>query len=383
ENAMDRLQTSLSSITERLTQMDVLETLEERQIIANQIKQTVFTTIGTMNTNSSGRYIFSGLRTNEPPFFTTDMPNLILRDITMDFSGNDLQRTIVFNRVPSHQDPVEDGHTLNVYRIRIPHNNAEDVRLNGTAVPNIPMYGTTGEIDWDSMDPDTVYHDPRTGELISLNRNNFLDANGEVTVLYDREGFLRNELNPIVFMPVIIDCNPPRSLNMDNQQMEFEFSVNTRIPVNVLAKDAFNPIMFADILGIANDILVMRPTTHAELIERGMTDQGDRDEFLRREALMMETSSNDMLNRLIGRMEGYMTNVSRVEANLGARMTRVDSIGARLEADSVIFEELSTENIGVDLPSASMRFAVAEVALMASLQIGMSHVLNLSLLNFL
>jgi flagellin-like hook-associated protein FlgL len=251
------------------------------------------------------------------------------------------------------------------------------------------MYGDTGEIDWDSMDPDGVYHDPRTGELISLNRNNFLGADGEVTVLYDREGFSRNELNPTVFMTCTIPAQPgpppvpAQTLNMNNQQMEFEFSVNTRIPINVLAKDAFNPIMFADILGIANDILAMSPTTHAELISRGMTDQEERDEFLRREAMMMETSSNDMLNRLIGRMEGYLTQVSRVEANLGSRMTRVDSIGERLEADAVIFEELSTENIGVDLPSVSMRFAMAEVALMASLQVGMSHVLNLSLLNFL
>ncbi|MCL1925119.1 MAG: hypothetical protein FWF50_06000 [Defluviitaleaceae bacterium] len=393
ENAAESLQTNLSQIEERLHRMDVLETLNERQILANEIQQLVMRTIETMNTSFSGRYIFSGLRTDQPPFFTSDMPNLTLEDIEMIFTGNDVGKVTVFDRSPT-EDPnnpgvyiFTEGRTLDIYRVRIAHNNAEEVRLNGNPVPDVPML--YGHRDYASMDPYGVYHDPATGELITLNRDNLLGANGEVEVMYNRTGFARNELNPKVFMPAVIPAQagppavPAMPINMNNQNMEFEFSINTRIPVNLLAKDTFNPVMFADILGITNDILSLTPTTHTELINAGITSQVEREEFLRREAQMMETATNDWVNRLIGRIEGYTNQISRASTELGTRMTRVESIGERLEADAVIFEDLYTQNIGVDLPEMALRFSVAEVALLASMQIGMSHVMTLSLINFL
>ena len=431
EAASERISTSVRAIEEVVHRIDLLESLSERRIIANEVEQLVSGIKEMMNTNFSGRYIFSGLRTDLPPFFITDEPNLTLNDITLDFAGGDIHRTTVLNSVPPlipqfdvDGYPIvnmEDGHTLEVYRVRIPHNNAEDVRLNGVLVPDVPLF--EGFVDFDSMDPDGVYHDPRTGELISRNRSNFLGEDGETRVVYDRTGFARHELNPKVFMQVTIpgvpnplfddtieeeifnpdydpddpdsemmipnpdfipEYDPPaRTINMDNQNMEFEFSINTRIPVNTLGKNLISPIMIADLLGVASDILSITPTTHSDLINRGMTDEADRTEFLRRETLMIETKTNDLVNRFIGRIDGYLTSISRVETEHATRMQRIDTIAERLEADAVVFEQLYVDNIGVDIIEASMRFSTAEVALIASMQIGVSHVMNLSLINFL
>ena len=431
ESAAERVNISVRHIEEIIHRVDVLETLSERQIIANDIRQTVMGIKDVMNTNFSGRYIFSGLRTDQPPFFTTNEPDLILTDITLDFAGNDIHRTTVLNRVPPllpafdvYGNPIvnmDDGHTLEIYRIRVPHNNAENMRLNGSGVLDVPLY--EGFIDYNAMSDTGVYHNPKTGELISRNRENFLGPEGETQVVYDRTGFLRNELNPIVFMTVTIpgvpnpafdpsepeffpnpdydgtdpdvpatipnpDFEPPylegyQTINMDNQNMEFEFSINTRIPVNMLGKNLISPIMLADLLGVADDILNITPTTHADLIARGMYNEEDRVEFLRREMLMIETETNDLANRFIGRLGGYLTTVSRTQTEHATRMQRIDTIAERLEADAVVFEQLYVDNIGVNIIEASMRFSAAEVALLASMQIGVSHVINLSLINFL
>ena len=385
----------LNSITQRLNDLmvtvDGVEDLSDKQKIATEINSLVDELQSIMNKSFAGRYIFSGLRTNEPNFLTRDQPNLRFEDITKQFERNHMETTFVMDMTdPGNPTMIE------VNRIRLPHSGNEgSVRLNGQDIPSVPR-DDNGNVDFRAIAEagGGPFHNPDTGEIFLPS-----DAPFPLDVMYDQTGFSRGDLNPIVFSTAtrvdVVDGLETRTVfTMDNQMLEFEFGVNTRLPINSLGKDIVTAQMFADLRGFANDILnkefltpeEVRAAIESDIFEGILPLDTDIDEEVARrmqqERSVMETITNDRFNNLIGRMDAHISNISVQHTELGTRMGRLEMISERLEDDSLVFEELATNNHGVDTAEMIMKMSSAEVALMASMQIGLNN-MQMSLLNFL
>ena len=385
EKAVEDLTRVMTRLEELLNRADSVETLEDKRVIATDINALISEKRTIMNTTFSGRHIFSGHRTDQPPFFNRDMPNLEFTDITTQFSLNDLETTPKLDRSGMFETPpnLDSVQTVEVSRLRLPHNgNADSVRINGSAVPSIDssMRLPNGEINLSALSSTGIYHDPETGSLISLSNSGF-DFTGGLTVEYDQTGFSEGCLNPVVFFTAT-DQNGT-TFNMNNQNMSFEFGVGTHLNINLLAKNLVTGSMFADIRGFSSDILNLNLNTEATLRSKGITDENEITEFLTRERAMADTITADRFNNLIGRMSAYQDSIASQQTDLGTRMVRIDMIGERLESDSLTFEELSTNNIGTNMAEAATRLMTAELALTAAMQVGMHNLMTLTLLNFL
>ena len=403
EQAMGDVHDLLSRVEYLLQRADAAESLEQKQALAMEILELVEEKRTVMNKTFAGRHIFSGLRTDQPSFFPRDMPGLAFDDITTQFTVADLESTFKLNRGHDSQvvagvfdfpDGIERPITNEVFRIRLAHGGEPDsvrVNLGGAFVvaTDIDVHrDANGNIDWAAL-ADDVYHDPATGEIFFRERPDATDF--PLEVMYDQHTFVQGDLNPLLYFTATVantGGNPSlivgQTISMENQDMEFEFGVNTRMTINLLSMDVITSQMFADIHGFANDILAIRPTLQTELTSppRSMTTE-EAVEYLARERAMIETVTNDRFNNLIGRVSGYQHTVSQQQTDLGTRMTRLEMIGGRLLDDRDTFLELITNNIGADIAETASRLSTAEVALTAAMQVGMHNIQRMTLLNFL
>jgi len=403
EQAFNDFNDIANRISELLLAVDGMEDLSDKKKIATELNSLVDELHSIMNKSFAGRFIFSGLRTDEPPFFNRDQPNLSFRDITQQFNREDKETTFAMDRTTTPPSMVE------ITRIRLAHNgdvesnpdfgpapldpNAapyiSSVRINGDTIPTV-IRDADGNLDFGAMQANGggLFHDYETGEILGFG-GAFENEGFPLEVMYDQTGFARGDLNPKVFFTVTdADGN---EFTMDNQMMEFEFGVNTRMPVNSLGKDVITAQMFADLRGFANDILNKNLMTEDEIRTEllaatpPLTGQALEDAIEARmseERAVMESITNDRFNNLIGRVERYANSISVQHTDIGTRMGRLEMISGRLDDDSVVFEELAVNNHGVDAAEMVMRMSNAEVALMASMQIGLNN-MQMSLLNFL
>lgn len=373
EQGFSDLNQVLQQISDILVRADSTQTIEDKRKMATELNSLLDRITTIMNKTHAGRHVFSGLRTDQPPFFNRDQPDLSFTDITQSFSRSDLESTYVLDR---SQSPSQ---VVSVNRIRLAHNgNAGSVRVNGVVAQPIPR-NDNGTVNYSAMTDGGIYHNEETGELFFGD-----DAKANTTfpmeVKYNQTGFKKGDLNPVVFFTVT--DSQGRVHNMDNQNMNFELAANTRIPVNSLAKDIVTPQMFGELKGFINDILNMQPTTREELSDRGLSDDEIR-EYMQRERGKMETVTNDRFNTLVGRMKVHSDNVASQHTNLGTRMGTIEMISDRLEEDALTYEELATNNHGVDLAEIMIKLSMAEVALTASMQVAMNSIMQTNLLNFL
>ena len=411
EKAVAALNTVIADIEDYLVKADAAESLSERKILAEAILSLMDEKATILNRTFQGRHIFSGLRTDQPPFFVRDMPDMNVNNITMQLGLPNLETTFMLDR-SDHSDPASVGgnngpdltppgnlpKAIQVHRMRLPHNaNQGSVRIDGNNVQTIPR-NSNGDIDFAMMSDDGIYHDPTTGELISLSRDNafaFSNPNSTITVVYDQHGFSQQDLNPLVHFTGQLVAHPtisglPLNFNMDSQDMNFEFGVHARMPINTLARNIVPATMWADIRGFATDILNL-DTSKSQMIRDHYLDQGysqeeansRTQERLLKESQVIETITNNRFNNMIGRLDDHALNISMQQTEVGVRMSRLEMISERLEDDALIFEELGAQNIGIDVGEAIMRLTMAEVALQASMQAGMHNIMTLNLLNFL
>lgn len=464
--------------------------LENRNTIIAQLRG-IHTQLGIeMNTQFAGRYVFSGLRTDQPPFFTTDRPELVF-EITQHFNLGDIERTYalqIFDPTPTATAPGEyvltlphnpaihrlklpyrgtgvglpqiaggNGQQFHVvewsntqmgaYDVRLPHNPAIHINYpgmtTGTFNPDIPtnypgmalpgVFDPDLHINYPGMTTGTfnpniatnfppdplnpgnlpvVHFIRETGELI-FHSDHVTGSNGvnnftpRMSITYTREGFLRGEPNPMVyFESVLLNGTagwPPlpnghqmqhlmgQSFNMDNQQLRFEFSTHTHIPVNTLAKNVVSANLYADLITLIEFIENISPTEESRLralySAPPFNATGDQLERLISEHQSEQNSfinnvMNDRFNNMLYFIDIHASQARREYTDIGSRGRRLELIQNRLEQDNGSLYRLKTNNEAADLARVATLMATAEAQFMAAMRVG-TRIIHVTLANFL
>lgn len=416
EQATRELTAVMQRLEDLLTRADALESLAERRAFAQEMDSLLEQKQSIMNRNVGGRYIFSGLRTNHPPFLNTHAPDKAVFNIVKSFSAADVERTWVMDRslandASQHPDASSTSHpqmvdpdtgqmmdnidvdiptdyrTTQISRIRLPHNANGGVTIPGLNVVRIdPDFilpaPHEGQIDFAGLQhfnfpANTVFHDGRNGEVFAFDAAIFDTALTHTTppnttdqrsfnVIYNQVGFEAGDLNPLVYfnstlwtgeVPVPNPLPPLTADNsiaftMDDQEMPFEFGIFNQMPMNLLAANLFTGTMFADIRGFTRDILALETTTLSEAERR----------FRELDPTATDSEIRDRANAFLAREASMLETVTNDRFNNKIGRTDVymrsvaeqhTDIGTRMRRLDLISERLEDDNVTFQTLSAN------------------------------
>jgi flagellar hook-associated protein 3 FlgL len=379
--------------------------LNQLQMKTIQLTQLVAQMGAALNTEFGGRHIFSGFRTNYPPMFQTDRPNDSF-NITQQFNPSDVQSgySLVNRGMP---DGIQ---TYPTDTVRLPYRGSENVTVtitnrDGTtqefpaageemerpAVGHVRVINTNDPNSFTPY-PGEILFNPETGQLIF--GEGVLDDAAGMSVNYDQHGFRRGEPNPAVFFDST-NLNTGRVYTMDTQSMNQLFGLSTTMPINTLGKNVFSANMFAELTGLIQFIedieLVHIDDVREHFIEHGANQtppwtpeeiEAEVERFMTEQENKAAVAGRTKFSNTLGAMEGHYQNISKERADLGARMTRLDSKMERLENDIMMYGEIIERNEAANVAALGTEMQALMTILQASLMVT-SVVLGMSLVDFI
>ncbi len=415
------------SLDERLVEgsSDPSGTWEDRKNMVTEIEQFVKQLGKEMNENYAGRYIFSGYRTDQPMTMESDVPDCAFT-ITQNFTANDVEQTksyqLIKNTtpVPGATEPTPEEplvYDINILKLAYKEMNfpvppATPATINiidsaGTVISTYNIIQKNSKTDPTAYTPkDTdINYIFETGELVLPQKayEEFRKNGGTISINYDKVGLKEGELNPIVNFTCVMTKDEHGAVvnipyNMDKQQLEFEFGMNTRIAVNILGKDVYTDKMYADFWNFINFVKSVDISNEQQLramYQKGgfgnppaapITNEDELDkvvtEHLNREKKALETVLQNRFKNMLGLVQQHAGTVSKQETDLGTRMNRLDLIYSRLEQDYNNYKELMSANEDIDYIEIIMLLKAAESVYQASMMTG-ARIMQISLVDYI
>ncbi len=363
--------------------------IEDRKKIATDINSLVEQLGIEMNASYAGRYVFSGYRTDEEPVFTKNDPTASY-NITQTFSADDLINKDIYQKFGNS----DLGQITNCDTISLGYNDVENVSITyvdgtGTTQTITPVSKNIADTDAYTPASGEVYYIEETGELIIGSDVKDIIKDYDISVNYDKTGFVVGDLNPKVYFDCT-DKNTGVSYDMIGQdQIEYEVSVGNRISVNSLAKDVLTDNIYGQLTDFTENILSMNKSTEASLRLKyeaegytGEALQEKIDSQLQQEESLMSAAAQDAFSDLIKICDNSISSISVQHTDLGSRMNRVDLIRTRLEGQEMSYTDLLSETEDADFVQVIMDLTSAEAIYQASLKTGTS-VIQTSLVDFI
>jgi len=240
----------LRSVRELLVQgaNDTLN-LDNKKSIVSQIS-SLFDEIGNqVNQRFAGRYLFSGLRTDEPPVFTQDNNRTFV--LTQHFNLNNIARTSSFQRLPVDGLVQPVVHNVNVLKLAYQGLDTQAFPVGadlttavinnptGISIPGFQVVKISNQNANAYLPPapaaapalPVLHFIPETGELVMHSdvANNF--PREGVSVTYQRTGFRQGEINPAVYFTAreldILPGSNPAALVAGNFAPPAQVAANT------------------------------------------------------------------------------------------------------------------------------------------------------------
>lgn len=366
ENAIDNTHEIYKNIRDQYVQASngPLGT-EDRKKIMETVKQLKNQIVQESNANYAGRNVFGGYKTDQKVLFDKAVEKADPIKFEQKFTQDDLEAVTYTEK--------------EYYRIRLPYGDVDDgVTVDGNPVPN------RNSTDLDAPPtPDKSYYHPEgddmyfmkdTGELIiSKEKYDEMMENGvEVTINYEKTNFKVGDPNPEVFFNV----QDPKATEFtytslkDSQKIEYEIGIGTKLDINVLGKNVFDPYSLRDIDEI---ITILEKYDEIEEDINGENPKRHPDETI---------NLSKLFSNGIGTMDKVLKTVSGQQADLGSRMKRLELTEKRLGDDEISYTELLSRTEDVELERAFIDFNTQYAVYQSALQVT-AKVVQPTLMDFL
>lgn len=359
-------------------------TYEDREKIMTDIGSLVEQIGLEMNVTYAGRYVFSGYRTDQPPFIAENDALLSYNNIKQNFDERDIQYTKGYNRDLA---PSGDSKVYDVAVIKLAYTDLTAVNLGGgssatvVSINDPNAYKTVG--NYIKETGELVVGTPDTNGVIS-------SVSLPASVTYNKTGFKKGELNPQIYFSCVDNTTGSstfgKQFNGERQEFEVEFSVNTRVRVNSNAQDVFTDKMFGDYQAILGLVNYMNEFSKEQITIQFQNVGGLSGEALEdavaQEMQKIQQTAQKRFSDLIGFCDKHLSIIGTEHTDLGSRMNRLELIQSRLEDDKVNYTKLMSENEDVDYADAVMRLNSLESVYQASLKTGGS-IMKLTLADFI
>ncbi len=441
-NVNKQLENILTSLTKGAN--DTMS-LSERKDIATSLRAYLDEIQAQMNTTYSGRYVFSGYRTDEPAILTEPTNDAFNINQTLSYSD------IVSVKSYWKQDNQTMAEMQESTAIRLPYSDCKNISLtntDGTAsgftVNSVSI--STGN-PYTTIGANEAVYVQETGELLLGANVQAQLLKGDLNINYDKENFLKGEPNPKVYYectqinsgitetgglatvpkdpvsgiliggkgtpiqrqdqygnPVtsqidtnndgVLDTTVPvnQTFTMVGQDtMSYEVSYNTKIQINSLSCDVLTEQLFADVNRCIAKVLDMQISTESALrlkyTQAPYNYEGDQlqeaiDEQISLETTQIQALIQDEYSSLLDKVTEHKDGISKEHTDLGARQVRLDVIQVRLEDEFLNLNSLLSNNEDVEYEEAITNLLMVQNVYDASLKLT-SKIAQMSLLNYM
>lgn len=422
EGALSNINDILKKINTLCVQgsSDTLTASDRNSIVQNlvELKNQIYE---EGNSNYTGRYIFTGFKTDSSLTFLEDTDNLRY-DITENFIGADIEsiaRVSGSYEMGDYDNPMVDFDTPpqleNTYRLKLSYDNLDYIVIDsiryskplpGGGSEEQPLFTNIKTVSVN--DPNAYVPDDtppginfiyETGELI-LHKNVYEEFRtaDNIQITYTKSAFEKGDLKPEhYFNCVMVDTarpeKPPVNYVKQKQEIKYEINYNQKLAINTEGSDAISHkigTVIDDIVKSVDDV-IQTESKIAEVKKR-MQDINLTEDQVKRYEKMLEqleielTLKKEVMQKAFARgitcSNEEQDRVNVAIADLGSRHFRLNLTENRLSTQQVDFKELLSRNEDVDVVEALINFNAAQILYNSSLSAAARVVQN-SLLDFL
>lgn len=412
--------------------------LEERHSVLSVLKEysrAIFE--DQANADYSGRYMFTGYRTDTSLLFPNDVTNLEY-EIKQKFTSNDID-TIKYVSggaeykantsadVYAAQVPKQDT----AYHLKLAYDNCASSVITGSTATNaisitLPATATppAGTTPVTGSNPPVVTVNVRTMASTDAGADDFaaaLGSNGalylydtgeiifssgiysyiqensfDMEITYNKKEFDKGDIRPeMYFECTSYNTDSKKTIpyrDPEGQKIQYEVNFSQLATVNTQARDAINTDMYRAIDYLEKTILKMddieKQIKDAETMIANETDETEKAN-LEKLKEMLETEQRLQVGCMTEAFGKGLTMVSTCQqqinvalADLGSRQKRVELTYDQLSDQKVDTEEKLSENEDIDIADAYINLTQADNLYQASLT-ATSKILGNSLLNYI
>ena len=388
-----------------------------RSAIIQSIQQLKDAMYAEGNADSSGRYIFTGYRTDRALTFQNDGEiNGVSYRINQSFTGSDFTTTkYIKNSVDIDNvaaiAAADTPETQEVYRIRLAYDDCAYDAADATSLPELTVDGQayTGTVKAVStqelqdiisaggLADDTAYYVYDKGEIVFSEASQQALGSSSIDVSYRKDSFAKGDLRPEHYFDCEDLTNGQKySLSSrdgdDSQDIEYTINFSQTLKVNSRATDILSYNIGRDIDDLVNSL-----STVADIEEKisklknmkesdmyaGKTDELDSMiEAATKELDYAKSNMETLFAKGITQMKGYQSTVNTELADVGSREVRLTLTKTRLTQQQTTFKDLKSKNEDVELEDIAIDFAAAETVYNAAIATA-SKTVRQSLLDYL
>lgn len=388
-----------------------------RSAIIQSIQQLKDAMYAEGNADSSGRYIFTGYRTDRALTFQNDGEiNGVSYRINQSFTGSDFTTTkYIKNSVDIDNvaaiAAADTPETQEVYRIRLAYDDCAYDAADATSLPELTVDGQayTGTVKAVStqelqdiisaggLADDTAYYVYDKGEIVFSEASQQALSSSSIDVSYRKDSFAKGDLRPEHYFDCEDLTNGQKySLSSrdgnDSQDIEYTINFSQTLKVNSRATDVLSYNIGRDIDDLVNSL-----STVADIEEKisklknmkesdmyaGKTDELESMiEAATKELDYAKSNMETLFAKGITQMKGYQSTVNTELADVGSREVRLTLTKTRLTQQQTTFKDLKSKNEDVELEDIAIDFAAAETVYNAAIATA-SKTVRQSLLDYL
>ena len=412
ESAMSNMATILTNMKGYLNQgaCDDLET-DDRDSVVATLKEYVKSIFhDEANTDYSGRYVFSGFRTDTSLLFPSDIDTLKYK-IKENFVLNDIDAVNSVIKGNASAAGVEENATKkSMYRMQVAYDecigNGFSFSLKDADGKNIPLTGVnTTVINSATLGTERNVGDKEirfiadTGEiLIGKDAYQAIKVAGPATISveYEKDKFRQNDVRPeMYFEATCTDTVNSKTINYTepkNQEIKYEVNYSQTISVNTQARDAIDTDIYRNIDYIAQCVKyvdeVDKNISETKKKIANTTDTAELSKLnnnltkLENEKKLRVSVMTEAFGLGLTMVDKTLDKLSVATAELGAKYKRAELTHEKLLDERLDTEDKLSENEGVELSDAVINLTQADNLYQASLS-ATAKILGNSLLNYI
>ena len=370
-----------------------------RSAIIQSIQQLRDAMYAEGNADSSGRYIFTGYRTDRALTFQNDaeVAGLSYR-IKQSFKGSDFTTTkymkngVDINKIASIK-ASDTPETQEVYRIRLAYGGCAYDAADAASLPQITVDGqayagtiqavSTPELEAimtaGNLADNTAYYVYDKGELVFSKASQQALGNSQIDVSYRKDSFAKGDIRPEHYF----DCE-----DLTNGQV---YSMSS-LKVNSRATDVLSYNIGRDLDDLVNSLSsvmdIEKKISRLKDMKNSDMYAGQTDELesmIEAATKELDYAKNNMealFAKGITQMKGYQSTVNTELSDVGSRKVRLTLTETRLTQQQTTFKDLKSKNEDVELEDIAVDFAAAETVYNAAIATA-SKTVRQSLLDYL
>lgn len=401
QEAIESINSVLTDISHYCNQgVNGYETVEERNTLVTTLKQLRDQIYADGDADLIGRTLFTGHKTNSTLTFQEKEENTKY-SITQKFNVDDLVNA---NRI--HGIDIENVEAVAASEVKnheqhIMYLAYDGVVLDTTNTDTITIDGTSYKVEERSKDDNDVYSEvaadsiayvKETGELL-LGENAFkaITEGGEMTVSYEKTGFVKGELRPEHYFKCTNETKGVE-YEIEDQPIRYTINFNQQMTINTQAQNVLPHAISRDLDDIINSVVVavdiqtkiqsLEKRLETEKDEKAIADINYMLDAAELEFSYAEHNMKEAFSRGITRYKEHQEKLGIELSDIGARLIRLSLNEERLSAQKLNVEDLKSKNEEIEQEEVAVEWAAAEAVYDASLATA-AKVVQKSLLDFI